>query len=292
MLIVGCSRGKHLAQKIAKKLKKPYSDLKVKKFPDNEIGIRFMSNVKGKEIVLVQSFYGNVNDCIVEVLFAVETAHELGAKKVALVAPYFPYLRKDVRYEPGECISGKAVSNIMSKYFDKVYVVDPHIKKGKKLSELFSKAKQLTAIPYIVSYIRNNIKNPLILGPDQGSTQMVKAIANKLRSDYVVTEKKRYSGRKVKVKLREKIDFSDKNVVFVDDIISTGNTILECAKNLKKIGARKFTCVVVHGIFVENALEKLRKVKIKVVTTNTLPNKVAKIDISGLIADTLKNKIR
>lgn len=288
MIIIGCSGGAHLSGKIAKKLKVPYSNLKVKRFPDNEMGIRFMSNIRGKDIALVQSFYGNINDCVVEVLFAAETARELGAKKIFLVAPYLPYMRKDKRYESGECISCKAISGIISKYFDKVFIVDPHLHGNIKLSNLFSiKAKQLTSSPYIIDYIRKYIKNPLIVGPDKGSLEMVKIAADKLRCNYVITDKKRISGRKVKVRSK-KISLNDRNIVFVDDIISTGNTILECTKSLKKIGVKKFYCVAVHGIFVEKALEKLRKANVKVVTTNTIPSKVSKIDVSQLIAKALK----
>jgi len=289
MIIVGCSHGKHLAQKIAKKLKVSYSDLKVKKFPDNEIGVRFMNNVKGKAVVLIQSFYGNVNDCVVEVLFAAETAKDLGAKNVILVAPYFPYLRKDKRYESGECISCKAIAGIISKSLDRVYVIDPHLHKGIKLSKLFSiKALQLTSNPYIVDYIKRNIKNPLIVGPDKGSLEMVKVISGKLKCKYMIMEKKRISGSKVKVRLNKKIDLNEKNIVIVDDIISTGNTILESAKALKKLGVKKFNCIVAHGVLVEKALEKLRKANVKVVTTNTIPNKAAKIDVSHLISQALK----
>jgi len=289
MIIVGCSRGKHLAHKIAKKLKSSYSDIKVKKFPDNEIGVRFMNNVKGKVVVLIQSFYGNVNDCVVEVLFAAETAKELGAKKVILVAPYLPYMRKDKRYESGECISCKAFADIISKSLESVYVIDPHLNKGLKLSDLFSiKAVQLTSNPYIIDYIKRNIKNPLIVGPDKGSLEMVKIISGKLRCKYIVMEKKRISGKNVKVRLNKKINLNDKNIVFVDDIISTGNTILESVKNLKKIGAKKIYCVAVHGVLVGNALGKLKNAGVEVITTNTIPNKVAKVDVSGLIVEALK----
>ena len=290
MLIIGCSHGRHLAQKIAKGLRCPYSNLRVKKFPDNEMGMRFMSSVRGKVIVLVQSFYGDVNDCVVEVLFAAETARDLGAKKVFLVAPYLPYMRKDKRYEPGECISGKVLSKIISRYFDRVYVVEPHLHRKTRLSGLFSiKAEELTSNPYIVDYIKRNIKNPLIVGPDKGSLEMVKMAAHGLGCKYAVIEKKRISGREVKVRLSKKIALDDKNIVFIDDIISTGNTILECAKILRKWGVKKFYCVAVHGIFVENALERLRKANINVVTANTIPNKVGKIDISQLISEALRN---
>ena len=89
MIIIGCSHGVHVASKISKRLRKPYSALEVTHFPDSEIKLKFKVNVKDKIVVLVQSFYGNVNDCIIETLFAAETAADLGAKKIILVALYF-----------------------------------------------------------------------------------------------------------------------------------------------------------------------------------------------------------
>ncbi|MEK6949783.1 MAG: ribose-phosphate diphosphokinase [Nanoarchaeota archaeon] len=293
MIIIGCSHGKHLAKKITSKLKRSYSEIQIKKFPDGETKIRFLVNLKGQDVALVQSFYGSingdVNDCVVEAIFAADTARDLGAKRVFLVAPYFPYLRQDKRFKPGEGISLNIMSGLVDKYFEKVFVVDPHLHREAQLSRIFKiKSNKLTSNPLIADYIKKNIKNPLIVGPDWESYKWARRVAEKIGCEYVILEKVRYSGRKVKVKLSKKIELDNKSVVFVDDMISTGNTILEAAKNIRRLGARKFSCVAVHGIFVEGALEKLRKANINVVTTNTIPNKVAKIDISGVVADALR----
>ena len=82
----------------------------------------------------------------------------------------------------------------------------------------------------------------------------------------------------------------NKNAVIVDDIISTGNTILQASKILKKLGAKKIYCICVHGIFVNDALKKLKKAKIDVISTNTIPNKAARIDVSGIISENLHNR--
>ena len=289
MIIIGCSKGTHLAQKVAKKLKVAYSELRVKKFPDNETGIRFMRDVKGKIVVLVQSFYGNINDLIIEVFFAAETARDLRAKKIILVAPYFPYFRQDKRFKPGQCISIEIMAGFINKYFDGFLVVDPHLHREKNLSEMFNiRHEKLTANYYIGRWIKKNIKNPLIVGPDWESYKWAQRVAEEIGCDYVIMQKKRLSGRDVKVTLNKKVNLKDKNVILVDDMISTGNTIIEAAKNFRKMGVKKFNCVAVHGIFVEKAFEKLRKANVKVVTTNTIPNKVSKIDVSGLIVDSLK----
>ena len=288
MLVIGCSKGVHLASKIAKKLKASYSELKVKKFPDGEISIRLMSNVRGKTVVFVQSFYDNIDDLIVEILFAADTAQELGAKKIILAAPYFPYFRQDKRFKSGQCISIEIMARLIDKYFDKVIIVDPHLHREKDLSHLFNiKHHKLTSNHYIGRYIKKNFRNPLIVGPDWESYKWAKRVADEIGCEYVIMEKKRIPGREVKVSLNKPVDLRNKNVIRVDDIISTGNTIIEAAKNFKKMGAKKFNCIAVHGIFVEKALEKLRKANVKVVTTNTIPNKVDKIDVSELIAEAL-----
>lgn len=154
-------------KKIAQKLKKPYSALEVTRFPDSEIKLRFNVNVKGKDVVLVQSFYGIVNDCVIEALFAAETAKDLGAKMIILVAPYFPYLRQDKRFNPGECVSLQTIAKNVDEDFDEVYIIDPHLHREKTLKHIFKiKAHKLTANPLIEDYIKKKIKAPVIIGPD------------------------------------------------------------------------------------------------------------------------------
>ena len=114
------------------------------------------------------------------------------------------------------------------------------------------------------------------------------SLAEKIGCECAILEKHRTSAYNVKVKLNKKIDLKNKNIIIVDDMITTGNTIIETVKLLKTLGAKKFTAICVHGIFADNALERLKKNNIDVVSCNTIPNKVAKIDVSKLIADSLK----
>lgn len=289
MLIVSCSHGKHLGNAIAKKLGKKHLALIVDKFPDDELHIRFVSKLRNKDVVLVQSFYKNVSDCIVEVIFAAKTARDLGARKVTLVAPYFPYMRQDKRFHKGEAVSQRVIAGLMDKYFDAVYIMDPHLHRKNKLSNIFKiKSIRLTANPLIADYIEKNIKNPVIIGPDEESYKWAKSVAEMLGIESRILKKKRYSSYHVEVKLNKRIDLNNKSVVIVDDIVSTGHTILETIKILKRFGAKNIYCICVHGIFVNNALNKLNKAGIKVISTNTIPNKVAKIDVSGVISEILK----
>ncbi|NQV08259.1 ribose-phosphate diphosphokinase [Candidatus Woesearchaeota archaeon] len=286
MIIIGCSEGKDVGKRVAKRLKKPYSELIADHFPDKESHIRFKVNLKGKKVVLVQSFYGG-NEQIMEALFAAYTAKDLGAKKVILVAPYLAYMRQDKRFHSGECVSSHVVAKLF-KIFDGIISIDPHLHRIKKLSDLFKKmkAKSITANPLMGDYIKKNFKNAVVVGPDEESYQWAKSVAKKAGTDVVVLKKKRYSSRNVKIKMN--YDVEGKEVVIVDDIISTGHTIMEAAKEAKRLGAKNVHAVCVHGIFAENAYSKLKKLGVKkIVSTNTIPNKAAEIDVSGIIAESL-----
>ncbi|MBI2124583.1 ribose-phosphate diphosphokinase [Candidatus Pacearchaeota archaeon] len=320
MIIISCSHGNHVGSSIAKRLKKKHSELFVSKFPDNELLIRFNADLKNKIVVLVQSFYENVSDCIVEVVIASATAKELGAKKVILVAPYFPYLRQDRMFHSGEAISQGIIARLIEKNIDEIFIIDPHLHRIKSLSEIFRiKAVKLTANTLIADYIKKHIKNSVVIGPDEESSKWAKNVAQIIGAEYRILRKKRYSPYRVEVKLNnanslkdnklsefaglkiggqkskilippifnKKIDLKDKNAVIVDDIASTGHTIIETAKLLRRLGAKNVCCICVHGLFVSNALERLRKNKIRIVSTNTIPNKAAGIDVSQVIVSSL-----
>lgn len=289
MLVVSCSHGRHLGSKLAKRLNESHSDLTVDKFPDHELRVRLDANPGSKSVFLVQSFYSNISDCIVEVILASVTAKELGAKKVILVAPYFPYMRQDKRFHKGEAVSQGIIAGLIDKYFDAVCIMDPHLHRKNKIENIFKiKSKKLSANNLIAGYIKKNIKSPIIIGPDEESYKWAKNVAEILGVESRILRKKRYSPYHVEVRLNKKIGLKGKNVVIVDDIISTGHTILETGKVLRRLGAKKIYCICVHGIFADGALDKLRKAGIKVVSTNTIPSRVAKIDVSQIISESLK----
>src|SRR3989338_5630640 len=289
MLIIGCSHGKHLAKKVAKSAKAPYAELFVNKFHDGELYARFRNSLKGKKVVLVQSFYGNINDALAEVVFAAQTAKELGAKKVTLVAPYFPYLRQDKRFKPGEAISGHIVGKLLSSYLDEIYIMDPHLHRDKTLGHIFQiSSHRLTADTLIAQYIKKNIHNAVIIGPDWESYKWAKKTALMIGAEYRILEKKRYSSRHVDVRITKPLHLKGKTAVIVDDIVSSGHTLLETIKDLHRLKPKKIVCICVHGIFAENALQKLRKAKAEVVACNTIPNHVAKIDVSGMLGESIR----
>tara|TARA_Y100000310_G_scaffold345846_1_gene471131 strand:+ start:25177 stop:26052 length:876 start_codon:yes stop_codon:yes gene_type:complete len=289
MLIISCSGGSHIGPKIARKLKAKHSKLFVEKFPDGELYLKYNVNLKKKKVVLVQSFYGNIQDQLMEVIFAAETAKDLGAKKVILVAPFFPYFRQDKRFHSGECISIKVIADIVDRSFDGVIVVDPHLHRQRDLHHVFAiKSKRLSANNKISEYIKKNIKDPILVGPDVESYKWAKKVGDKIGVESYIYKKKRYSSHHVKVKLNKKIDLKGRNVVIVDDMISTGHTMLETVYNLKRLKPKSISCICVHGIFIGKIIGLLKK-EVNVVSSNTIYSKQSKIDVSGEICDALKS---
>ena len=287
MIIVGWSASQKIAKEIAKKLKKPYYDLKVDSFPDGETHLRFTNNAKGKNVVLVQTL-NNPNDKLIEVIFAAYTAKDLGAKKVTLVAPYMAYLRQDKRFHSGECVSNKIIAKLFE-VFDEIITIDPHLHRIKSLGKLFHKKTiTLTANPLLSQYIKSKIKNAAVIGPDAESFQWALDVAKSAGCKATVLKKKRYSSTTVRIKLHEPELVKGKNVVIVDDIISTGHTMMETIKESKRAGAKSIYCICVHGIYADNSLPKLRKMGAKVIATNTIEGETSKINVAELISQALK----
>ena len=282
-MFVACSGGKHLAQKLARKAGGCSCVLESEIFPDSELRIRLPREVKTWDVYFVQSFYPDekdVNDKFVEILFAAETAKELGAKTIYLIAPYLAYLREDIRFRKGEAVSAKILAKLC-KIFRKVYVVEPHLHRFRSFKEFFPNAQKISITEEVSLYIKKHIGKCLLVGPDDESEQWVKPIAEKLNLEYVILEKHRLSPRKVKTKGNT---VSSDKVVVIDDIISTGDTLIQASKLIK---TKKLYFIGMHGLFSENALSKLTKLG-KVIVSNSIPSKVSEIDCSSALAREIK----
>lgn len=262
----------------------------ISSFPDGDIYLKFNTDLKGKKLVIVQSFQPNSDMSLFDIIFAAETAKDIGAKKVILVAPYLAYMRQDKRFNPGEAISSRIMAKLLNNSIDQILTVDPHLHRYKSLKDIFKiSAKRLTANMLIADHIKKKMKNVIIIGPDWESYQWAEAIASKIGAASTVLEKTRYSSRHVTSKMIKPIDIKGKNVVIVDDIISTGHTIAEAAKKAKKMKAKSITAIGVHGLFVEGALSKMKKAGVdKVITTNCIEHRTNKIDVTGLFVEELK----
>lgn len=293
MLITSCGNSQGIAKAVAKSLRASYSPVHISDFPDGDLYLKFDAPVKGKIVVIVHSFQPHSNESLLKIIFAAETAKDLGAKKVILVAPYLAFLRQDARFHPGEAISSKVMAKHLSLCIDKIITIDGHLHRFRTLDALFHiPGKDLTANSSIADYIqKKNTKEVVIIGPDWESFQWAEKIAQKIGAPVTVFEKKRSSSRKVSEKMIKPINMKGKHAIIVDDIISTGHTVIEAAKLAYAQGAKDVSTIAVHGLFVENALVKLKKAGVRqIVTTNCIEHPTNKIDVAPLLVEELRKE--
>ncbi|MFH1587490.1 MAG: ribose-phosphate diphosphokinase [Candidatus Diapherotrites archaeon] len=290
-MIIGLRNSIDLAKKMAKKKKIAFSLLETRNFPDGESYLRFATPVKGNTVYLVQSLHPDPNNSLIELVFAARGARAQGAKRIVGVVPYLAYMRQDKRFKDGEVISSRHMALLLERSLDELITVDPHLHRYNSLSELFSiPAKKLSAVEEVAKYIDKKFpKNTVIIGPDEESFQWALVVATLIKHKAVIFTKRRSSSRKVNIKIKEGFDWKGKEIVIIDDIISTGHTMVETVKELKRRKVKAVHCICVHGILAEGALKKLKKAGAKsVVSCNTIPSPTNKIDLSGLIAKELR----
>ena len=292
MIITSCGNSEKIAKNLAKKLKAKYSPLTIGAFPDGEIYLRFNTPLKGQKVVLVQSFQPHPDMSLFDVVFAADTAKDLGAKKVILVAPYLGYMRQDKRFNPGEAISSRIMAKLLNKSIDKLITIDPHIHRYKSLKDIFTMPTvMLTANSVIADYIKKKVKNTVIIGPDWESYQWAETIAKDIKVPVTVLRKTRFSSRHVEEKMINEVSVRGKNVVIVDDIISTGKTMIAASKMAKERGAKSVIAIGVHGLLVEDAVNKMKKWGVdKIVTTDCIEHPTNKIDVSPLLINALRKE--
>ncbi|MEM3593586.1 MAG: ribose-phosphate diphosphokinase [Candidatus Jordarchaeaceae archaeon] len=291
-VIIGGSSSYVLAIKVARELNAPVLNTDIKRFPDGEKYIRIEGELEGTNAVVIQSMYLNPDEYLIEYFLMVEALKELGAKKVTGVIPYFAYARQDERFKPGEAISLKTISKLIENVgTDQLFTVDMHLHRIDAINKIFKiPAKNLTAIPDIAHYIEKYLylENPLVIGPDEEAEQWARIAAKHLKTDYDVLEKKRISSTEVEITTRE-LDVKNRDVVIIDDIISTGGTITKTVESLKNKGAKKIVAACTHPVLVDNALKKIYGAgAYNVIGTTTIPSPISVVEISGTLAQALK----
>ncbi len=275
-----------LANSIAESLGIEPGEMILREFPDGESYLRLVSSLAGKELIILSSL-DSPNQKILPLLFLAETAREMGAKRVGLVAPYLAYMRQDKRFQPGEGVTSDYFAALLSRYFDWLVTVDPHLHRHHYLNEIYSIPNSvLHATSSIAQWIKKEVRQALIIGPDSESEQWVAKVAKETESPYLILEKKRYGDRRVEISLPQIEAFPNHTPVLVDDIISTGQTMLQTVMQLKKAGMKPPVCIGVHAVFADNAYDALLKAGVeKVVTCNTIQHVSNCIDLTDMLSN-------
>ncbi len=257
-------------------------------FPDEETLITVDSNVADRKVVFIVNLH-HPNAKLLPLLFAVETVRSLGASSVVLIAPYLTYMRQDKIFEPGQGVTSTYFANLISDYFDALITIDPHLHRWHTLKDIYKiPTRVLHATNIIARWIYDNVKNPILIGPDAESIQWVKEIANKANAPFLILEKTRKGDSKIEVSIPNIENHRDSVPVLVDDIISTGMTMIETAGHLKLLKMKPPICIGVHAVFAKGAYQKLISSGVKkIITCNTIPHISNGIDIGYDIIDCL-----
>ncbi len=277
-----------MARKLAQEIGVEIGQLELREFPDGETYLRFLTDLIGRNVILVCTL-DRPNDKILRLLFAAATARELGAAKVGLVAPYLAYMRQDRRFKPGEAVTSRQVAQLLSDSFDWLVTVDPHLHRYGSLSEIYRVPTRVAHAASLISeWIKANVPNPLIIGPDSESEQWVSAVAQDAGAPYTVLEKVRRGDREVQISVRSLNHLQGRIPVLVDDIISSGRTMVETVRLIVSFGASAPVCIAVHGLFADDAAESLARAGARVISCDTVPHQTNQIGVAKLLAEAMR----
>ncbi len=287
MFILGGTSAKNVATNLTHCLRQPLLRTTYMRFPDDEFYVRLHDNIAGQDVVIVQTAYPDQK--IVELLLIQDAVHDAGAKKITVVLPYFGYSRQDKKFKDGEAISARAIAQHISLHADCVITVDPH--KEHILKFFTVPAYSCSAISTIAHYLKE--KNiDFILAPDKGAEDRARKTAALINCEYDYLEKTRIDGSTVKI-TPKKLDALGKHVAIIDDIISTGSTMAQSIKELKKQGATSVSVACTHGLFVGGAKEKLLAANCdEIISTDTIETEFSKVSTADCIAETLLKTVQ
>lgn len=288
MIVLGFTDYAVQSQRLATALGARHAWVTTHAFPDGETKLVVPAPLP--ERVIVCRSLDHPNDKLVELLLCARTARDLGARDLTLVAPYLCYMRQDIAFTPGESVSQRIVGEFLASLFDTVITVDPHLHRVSSLKEAVP-AKQaitLTAAALIGSFLRDQLTDALLVGPDVESEQWVASAARNAGCDYVVARKQRLGDHDVRVTLPA-ARYAGRDAVIVDDMASTGRTVAETAKALTQHGARAVHVAVTHGLFNAGALDLLKKSGVRNMwTTDSIGSAAGGMPLAELLANAIQ----
>ncbi len=295
MVIFSGSSNLKLAEKVCKTLKVNMGEAFVSKFSDGEIRVKIEDNVRGKDVFVVQSTCPPVNDNLVELLILLDALKRASAYRITAVIPYFGYARQDRKDQPRVPITAKLVANILaSAGASRVLTLDLHAGQIQGFFDI--PLDHLYALNVFYNYFKKMEPNDLVIvSPDVGGIKVARAYAKKFNAGLAIVDKRRNSPDSTDV-MHILGDVEGKNVIMVDDMISTGSSLVEAAKALKRHKAKKIYAAITHGILCSNAVEKIENSEIDLlVITDSVPlsdkkksKKIKVISVGSLFAEAIK----
>ena len=256
--VIAGSASKDLGKRIARRLKSPYVEAKTRVFPDGESKITFGRIPKNSVVLVVQSTYPPVDTNLLQALSIISQARK-AASKIYAIIPYMGYARQDRQFLSGEIVTMSIVAKMLEAAgAKKIIVIDIHSKTA--LNHFKIPKENVSAIPDLAKYFKKmKLKNALIVSPDMGGALRAKKFAGLLNADFITLKKSR--NRKTgKVRIQSsKVDVSGRDLILVDDIISTGGSVIKATQFLKRQKCKRVFVACTHGLFIGDAERKIKK---------------------------------
>ncbi len=282
-ILINLESNLQLETQLLNELNAQKGEIELRRFPDDESYLRVLSDCKDRNVVIFCNLYQPDNKILRLVLLS-DTLRQMGAAKVGLITPYLAYMRQDKQFHAGECVSSRPFARLLSDTVDFLVTVDPHLHRYDSLDEIYTiPSRVVHAAPLIADWIKQNIQKPLLIGPDSESEQWVSSVAKLADAPFQVLNKIRRGDYDVEVTLPEVERWRQHTPVLVDDIISSGRTMLETITHLQNAGMPRATCIAVHGIFAADAYPQLQAVA-DVITSRCIPHPSSQIEIAPAIA--------
>lgn len=288
--LIFCLPGnERLAETLAVTANMELGGLTLREFPDGETYVRFDTAVERRSVVIACTL-DRPDEKVLPLIFTAGAARDLGAARTGLVAPYLAYMRQDRRFRPGEAITSGHFAKVLSFWIDWLVTVDPHLHRRQSLSDIYPISNTVVhAASAIAKWIRHEVDKPLLVGPDEESAQWVDKVARDSNLPHIILQKVRHGDRDVEICVPDVAQWLDHTPILIDDIISTGQTMIETVSHLKRAGLRAPVCIGVHAVFAGTSYEDLKKAGAhSIITCSTIPHVSNAIDISEMLSGPVK----
>ena len=283
-----------LAEKIAERLDKRLSSSRVERFPDGEIDVKIEDDIRGSDVFIVQSTCPPVNEAIMELLLLADAARRASADRVTAVIPYFGYARKDRKDEGRVPISARLVANMIERAgVDRVLTIDLHAAQIQGFFDI--PVDHLYASPVLTQYFRERqIERLTVVSPDVGRSKVARGYSKRLKAGLAIVDKRRVDASSTEV-LDIIGSVEGQNVLIIDDMISTGGSIVDAARACKKFGALDVYVACTHPIFCGPAVSRLSEARVaECVVCDTIPMDTKHFDTLRIlsVAELLSEAVR
>ncbi|RLI78589.1 ribose-phosphate pyrophosphokinase [Archaeoglobales archaeon] len=279
-----------LAVKVAKQTGYPLGYVQIEKLPDGEKYVRLSSDVNGRNVFLFNSFAKNPDEMIIESVFLIETIKEYGANSINCIFPYFPYSRQDRRFIEGEALSLKVVSKLFRNLeIDRMYVFDFHLHRIDDLTKFFRfEVVNLTAMKKLANYSQRFSDDLIVVAPDEEAIQWARMFAEEIDAEYIYFKKIRVDAENVIISSPPP-DVKGRDVIIVDDMISTGGTVIQALRVLREGGCNRCFVACTHAILAKDALKRMLEAGVEdMVASDTVLSPISHVTVSDIISNRLK----